>query len=391
MHMAHIIKHSKTADIILSIFSALLALQRKQRFIAFQLGIGQINDTSNTDKSANQSELSCLFVLNACGSLSIKELAEHLELDQSWLSRLSTSLIEKELVEFEHSKTDRRSKILKVSKHGLSVLTDSEIVSAKIVDQTFADLNKGNLKNLTKYIERFADGLEARNYKNNSSQNTLGYQLGRISVKTGIWGRGVLDTKLNLTQVHILELLLQNQYEPLPVHQFDTYMPYDASTLSRVLMVMEKNELLTKEQSQIDKRSVLYKPTDLGKRIHKELQLNVKRVFTQGLSTFSPEEIQEFLTLLEIAIGEDFVSSETQLKIVKTDELSKSDSQQIVNLTHNKSNKIESAGIIKSGKLVALIDIEYRKESKKIQSIRLRGQDLDKKLCAKMIEMVLNQ
>ena len=72
----------------------------------------------------------------------------------------------------------------------------------------------------------------------------------------------------------------------------------EQSTLSRLLVAMEKKELLTRRRNESDARAVLVQLTPSGRKLTKELIPYALRNERVALRGFAPEEVDQLYSLL---------------------------------------------------------------------------------------------
>lgn len=101
---------------------------------------------------------------------------------------------------------------------------------------------------------------------------------------------------LSITMWRVLAVLWQHGELKVTDLMVDTSI--EQSTLSRLLVVMEKRELLTRRRSETDARTVLVSLTPAGKKITKELIPLAMRNQRIALRGFAPEQVDQLYSML---------------------------------------------------------------------------------------------
>lgn len=73
----------------------------------------------------------------------------------------------------------------------------------------------------------------------------------------------------------------------------------DAPTISRILNVLERKELIERKQAKLDRRSFKIFLTEKGKKVVQKAQPLVKSLRKQGWQNLSDEDYQSFLKIMK--------------------------------------------------------------------------------------------
>jgi len=125
----------------------------------------------------------------------------------------------------------------------------------------------------------------------------LPYHINRTGVRlASAFGADLERYDLSVTMWRVLAVLWHRGELKVSDLMVDTSI--EQSTLSRLLVTMEKRELVTRERSAADARTVLVNLTPTGRKVTKELipfALRNERIALRG---FAPEEVETLYAML---------------------------------------------------------------------------------------------
>jgi DNA-binding MarR family transcriptional regulator len=285
---------------LINLHDALIKLQRKRRFIALRFGI----PSDQAGESLGFTEEAILIVLNAEPEKNVKELAETLHLERSWMSRVISALESKGLVESFVPEADRRSKKLNITPEGRAKLQALHLVSRKIMDTCLDGMPQAAMEALYIYLKRFADGLNTSSYPQTTNNHPVEVELARVSRAMGILSDDVMGSSLSVTQLQVLLVLSEADGTEVVTSDIDELLPFDMSTVSRTIAGFEKQNLVQKVQSETDKRSYMIHLTDAGRArvaAYKEMAL---AIFARAVAGCSVEDVHQFTHIVQNVTGD---------------------------------------------------------------------------------------
>lgn len=302
-----------------SIFSRMLAYQRKRRLIARSRGLG----ADEARQSLSYTEEAVLFTLLSSPAINTRELANLLGVERSWMSRIVGALEKRELLAVKSSAADKRSKELRVTKKAERLLVESEVLSSEIMEESLAPLSSSQRKKFSNYLSTFADGVGAPRY-DRPAVHPVYWELWRLSRSVGISSGAFSEAALSTTQMQVLFVLKESSCDVLLASDIERMLPFDASTLSRVLSDFEKRGWVKRSPLKDDRRSLSVEMTNAGEVAHsKALESGVGMV-KKGLRDLDASKLLEFSELLLDLVGSvpEALSSETCRTKVEVHKLS---------------------------------------------------------------------
>lgn len=281
----------------LKIHDSLLHFQRKHRLMAIQHGAA----AGRPSATLGFAELSVIRILSDSPDKNIKELAELVNIERSWMSRVITSMLEKKLIRSFVPELDRRSKKLRISRKGKESLIKLDAFASEVFSEALKPLSDEKQQKLFSYLKNFADALDTPEYSLQETSHPIFLQMGRISMGLGVFGGQIMGTDLNLTQLHVLYQLAEAKEQELLVIDLNDKLPFDMSTISRTVASFEKTGIIEKEQSAQDRRSFKLKLSSAGTDLLKRYQQVAISKSKNAMSSFSKAELEEFHSIIETA------------------------------------------------------------------------------------------
>lgn len=263
---------------------------RVQRFVGRKYGISANYITTGL----GHTDHSVLFIVNAKGELNIKELAELIQLERSWMSRVVASLLKRKLLVGYVPDVDRRSKVVRLTKQGKEQLKKTEVQVAEMMEECLSQLSGQERKQFGQLLEKFADGLKAPSYENQPDAHPIAYQLGRISAALGMYADRMLNTDISVAQLHTFLILQERDDCETQVRDIECCLPFDISTVSRILEGFAKKSWVTKVQSSQDRRSLLVALSAQGRAVIGNYNKKVSSVFQEALGDFTVDQLRQF-------------------------------------------------------------------------------------------------
>ena len=290
------------------------------------------SSTGSEQVALSHSEEGSLLCLANRTSKNIKDLASELSIVKSWMSRIITSLIERKLLHAEAAASDKRSKTLTVTPSGERALSASAARAGAVIDETLSALSERDRKRLATLLNKFVEGLGASRSESESTQFSELYQLlWRLNRAVGLTGENFLGSGLSISQAHILSLLYDQAKGAIFAKDLDQYVPFDASTISRILSRFESKKWLKKAPFQGDKRSYSLTLTAAGAEALDALHRAVETRFIESLKLFSESDLSDFLQVLQLAAA----SAEALVDLQRTRFLQSLDNQSLPKLSIN--------------------------------------------------------
>ena len=272
----------------------LLAFQRKRRILAQLSGVS----AGEAREAISYADESVLLVLDEQPGQTVKDLAEYLLVERSWMSRIVTSLEERRLVKSSTPEHDKRSKSLEVTKWGREALSSSGQASTAIMNQALEGTCAREQSLLEEFFRQLGNGLGSKSMKRRSDTHPVYLELWRVSRDAGISADQYFGSGYSLTQVQALTVLAEFEGPAPLATDLDRRLPFDISTISRVLKGFEEEGLVNRDTAEHDRRAQPITLTAKGKQeLAKVDEIAVAR-FRQALASVESSLISAGLEVL---------------------------------------------------------------------------------------------
>lgn len=276
----------------LRLYTLLLAFQRRRRMLRRAYRVAMITTA----------EAHILLYLDTAPDASATELAAVLNLDKSTLSREIAQMRRKGLLSIQLSTSDRRKRVLVLPAKAKNIVCELDHSQRYIMGECLAALSAQMESRLGHYLKTLADGLGAKPAVKRVADHRVSLEIRRLARVLGMLGDKPGATELVLSQVHLLESLVQADTD-LAAADLTKVIPLDASTISRHLKHLARRGWITRRPAQGDKRKRTIQLTAAGKRVLALHQNEVARRFHAALKSLTAAQLHDFLELLQAVAG----------------------------------------------------------------------------------------
>ncbi len=277
----------------LSLWTEILNSQRKTRMMAIEAGLPQ----HHAARSLSFTEGLVLHLVHSLDERSIKELADLLGLERSWVSRVVSQLEKDKLVESVPAEYDRRSRLISITKRGIKTLEALGTSRAPLMTGYLNSLSQSEQKKLFATMEQFANLWGAPKCEQSSETHPFDSTLVRLSWQAGTVGYNFMQSELSVTQYQVLYELATSR-QTLSASDLFEVLPFDMSTISRILHGFVKDGTITKTPSKNDKRSFTAALTKDGKKRWNHCCQLVSDILQPAVSALSNEVETTLIPLL---------------------------------------------------------------------------------------------
>ncbi len=249
--------------------------------------------------SLNYNEGLLLHLLDSEPEQNVKDLAESLKLERSWVSRIVSSLEQRELVNAFVPEADKRSKKLVVTRKGKTELQVMDTFRRVVMQERLKELSSQEQKELAELLKLLSDGLKAPQNILSSESHPVDLQLARLSWAVGVVGNDFFGSGLNVTQFQTLFTIIASERIEVSTSQLFETLPFDLSTISRTIAGFARQGLLEKQTSERDRRSFSVILSSKGKARWQEIERAGTEMMRNAMRNFSAEQLKRLLELLE--------------------------------------------------------------------------------------------
>lgn len=274
---------------------ALFRFQRRRRMIALQSGIAG----DEIGQSVNFHEQTILLTLLTEKEVPVKDFIDLLGLEQSWVSRTVSGLVERGLIDSVSSPEDGRVKLLSIRKEGKSLIARLDKSLSRVMKVALAPLKADELKNLETALAKLADASKAFSFQPRSSAHPVDVSLSRLTLSSGILTKDVFGSGLANTQIQVLILLHEIGEQSVPISYISSRLPYDMSTISRTVSQFEREGWLEKVKSIKDKRSLQIQISKAGSKIFRKFQKSAENFFAPVVTQMEERDVVTIVTTFE--------------------------------------------------------------------------------------------
>lgn len=247
-------------ELAFSVMLGLLLFQRKSRFITLQFG----TRPGQADPVLTFGEGLILLLIDSDPDMNVRDIAALMRLERSWVSRIIADLEKRRFIQSSVSPGDRRNKMIRIAKKGEQELSNLVKYRAKVIAETYKDLTHAEQEELRSLLKDFADGLRAPSYLAHAKSHPIDAELARISWMTGSVGEDWAGTRMNINKCQVFLELVTRAKHSTSASELAYFLPMDMSTISRILLSLEKEGFVGRASSSVDSRLTVVTLNDKG-------------------------------------------------------------------------------------------------------------------------------
>jgi DNA-binding MarR family transcriptional regulator len=113
----------------------------------------------------------------------------------------------------------------------------------------------------------------------------------------GVMNRNFLDSPFSLTEVRVMFELYYD--EKATVRKIKNLLKIDEGYLSRTIDKLRKQGIVSKKQSDIDRRSYILSLTVKGKKIFEKIEIRQNESVRSLIDTLTEEELEELIKTMQ--------------------------------------------------------------------------------------------
>lgn len=390
----------KDRDIYLQIWELLLRVQRKTRFTSLVIGL----KPGRADASVSFAEGLTLLIVECEPDKNVKDLAELLKLERSWVSRIISQLEKRRLVQTNTPENDRRSRNVRITAKGKAELARLTDARAQVVVESFKELSDSEQKEMKECFRIWADGMHAPAYETTIRTHPLDAEMTRISWAVGVIGEDFMHSGMGVTKYHLLYELAQRGDEFTPSGELGTLLPVDLSTVSRTFAQFAEDGLTERKASSRDARMMLLRISDKGKKLWKEVSTRAAGMTEEALKGLSARELKRMQEVMMHATQNipfkvrQVAAKETEIRSVDQSEAAElattffgpgrnNGTEKWLSLIDESKGKLFA--LFRSNHPHALIEMEKTADGSALKSFAVLSKDLEERECVQFIRNCL--
>ena len=299
-----------------------LYLQRKTRLIAGELGAA----SGQAGAGLSIAEGLLLHILEAQHDRTVKDLADILALERSWVSRLVSELEKRKLLQCKESDLDKRAKHVNITAKGKEALVSLNSFRYQVMQHAVDDLSKESQKELAELIRKVADGLKAHKFIVTPHSHKIDAELARLSWAIGVMGENFLKSGMGVAQFHIYEVIANSNNNTMLASDVNDLLPFDMSTITRSIVNFEKTGHITRQVSKEDRRSFFVSLSRKGQEKWKQMKDAAADLFNQINQSMSASEVKNVIDLLfEVSKNMPIARTNSLVKNIEIKRINNSD------------------------------------------------------------------
>lgn len=367
----------------LVLFEQIVKYQRKRRIIGVSMGHG----AADSSDLLSLGEYAVLSVLDAKPDKNVKDLAEMNNVERSWMSRIVSGLESRALIRSAVPENDRRAKTLRVTTKGREALEKADDQARQVMDASLESISQSERREFEKLLSDFASGLGAINYPLRDGTDPAFFHLGRISRASGGLGENFMNTGFNVTQLQVLQVLNERESSEIMMSRIQNSLPFDFSTISRVVAEFVRQGLISKKVSSQDKRVFFLSLTADGQKRVTTAHAAAEKVVRDGTKDFSAQKLDRFIEIFEKVTAvmplqaPARLHTELNIREIVDAELAEQQSKFVARHSGSavKNDPRKSYGLFHGSELRAVIKVSRDTDDDSINSLLLVGDSLRRK------------
>lgn len=263
-------------------------------------------------------EYTVLSVCMAVGPISIRDLRQLVPLDYGHMSRTTTRLEDKGLLQKIRTRDDRRVVRLRVTEGGASLIPELMALAQEYYALLVRDISREELIGCMAVMQKMISGSEegedhpaqtgddpgpssdGGGTESPSIEALIGMLQGDLMKLVNIMYRGIEERMapfgLAVGEFSVLAACFSN--ESTTVSGLAEHVPLDVGRISRLVSRLEDRGLIWKARPERDRRVVRVEMTDEGRALAIECMRRVGEHYANVVSGVSEEELDDLMTFI---------------------------------------------------------------------------------------------
>lgn len=141
--------------------------------------------------------------------------------------------------------------------------------------------------------------MPGKNSLDDKMENILFYQIEKVMRNSARYTHRVFESAgVDLTKDQWLVLKKVNDEDGIAPREIARFLDKEPASITRILDILTRKQLLNREANPEDRRSSLIFPTPAGRKVYKSVLPLVKQIRTQAVTGLSQEEQTTFRAML---------------------------------------------------------------------------------------------
>lgn len=190
-------------------------------------------------------------------------LIQTLHLEKTKVSRIIASFLERGWIEVQVSHTDKRVKYFSITADGEAVMNNDNSVRNEQVSRCVAPLTDRERIDFTEYLKYMADHFGAAQVTPLPHDLPIKNEIRRLTRVLGYLGDNLLELGMSVSDCQVIHLVHRDQ-NSVSMAVLKDLLPYEVSTLSRLISDLQSRGLAKKVPLTFDRRHVQVSLTGKG-------------------------------------------------------------------------------------------------------------------------------
>lgn len=239
-----------------------------------------------------------LVELDGHPSITISEMSERLRVDQSFASRLATSLEDQGHITTVRDPSDSRRKMLSITASGRDTIKRIDKTANAHYERMATHLSAHEIRQLVWLFKAVADGCKIPPSVVRATEPQYRAEQRRFTRACRLLGDSVFGLSVSTSVWQVLgEVVLAKS--PPSVGELASLLSVAQNSLSSAATSMVNRKLVSRESSKKDKRTVLLHPTVIGKRLYNKIETHAAELFTEALRNQEFKKIESAVTTFQ--------------------------------------------------------------------------------------------
>ncbi|MCB0337809.1 MAG: MarR family transcriptional regulator, partial [Bdellovibrionales bacterium] len=254
-------------------------------------------ERNDVRRSGSLLESLLLVIIASDHLLKAKDLAPILGIDQSTVSRQLAELEQKRLILTRVSKTDKRAKVLSLTKAGRVLLkkidtrADTGLVE---LSRTFSVSEQARFCSL---FHRIADGLNYPIMPSRAGEHPIRPLQRRLLCSLGMLGHSFLHTSTRVAELQTLAKITSESGK-IQAHTISEILGIDPNRVSQIVRNLIDDQLVRRQRSPRDRRALNLFITEQGKNELQKKELAAAKFLMTACKQLNDAELEECQQLL---------------------------------------------------------------------------------------------
>lgn len=275
----------------------------------------------SSDMEFSLAEVHVLVELDSSPGRGVGELATHLRVDQSFVSRIVQTLARRKLVSVARESGDARKKRIVLTAAGRAVVRKLDERANLSYRAMLNRISRADEDRLVALFKAISDGLDQPPIEARSGEAAYRAEQRRLTRCCGLLGDTVFGSGISAAVWQVLGEVVLAPVAPQPGELADL-LSVAQNSLSSIVTSMEQKKLLERERSGRDGRAVVLRALPAGVKLYNEIEARAEDLIRGALAEANVRAVGSGVEVFRRFLGdsgEDVVPIAAGYKVLKVD------------------------------------------------------------------------